>query len=205
VVPDGGRRAILRELVVQDVAPVGERRVGGDGGGTLVRVPVGDDLVKEVGVLLIQREVTESVADEERGLGIDFELAHQRVIDLRSQQMVQHVHGSGEQDAVIGLAGTPADDFGQHGFAHARIANKHEVSALEQEVQIQQLENTSLACWRDLWWAKLKESMEYCACSRDILTRRSTERRRRASSSRSASRSRVAAKLRLLVAASAMV
>ena len=32
--------------VVKDVAPVGERRVGGDDSGTLLRVTVGDDLVK---------------------------------------------------------------------------------------------------------------------------------------------------------------
>jgi len=34
------------------------------------------------------------------------------VINLRSEQMIQHVHGGGEQDALIGLADAPANDFG---------------------------------------------------------------------------------------------
>jgi hypothetical protein len=55
--------------------------------------------------------------------------------------MIEHIHGGSEQDAVITLAGTPADDFGQHGLAHTGIANEDEIRALEQEVQIQQLEN----------------------------------------------------------------
>ena len=38
--------------------------------------------------------------------------------------MVEHVHGGGEQHALIGLAGAPADDLGEEGFAHAGIADK---------------------------------------------------------------------------------
>src|SRR5215510_8180823 len=50
-VGDGGRDG----GVVEDVAPVGEGRVGGNDGGSLVTVARGDDLVKEIGALLIER------------------------------------------------------------------------------------------------------------------------------------------------------
>ena len=33
--------------------------------------------------------------------------------------MVEHVHGSGKQDPLLGLTGAPANDFGQEGFAYA--------------------------------------------------------------------------------------
>ena len=90
----------------------------------------GDDLIEEIRGLLIERQVAKFVNDEQRGLGVGLQLADQRVIDLRSEQVIQHVHGGGEQDALIGLAGAPADDFGEEGFAHAGIADEHEVGAL---------------------------------------------------------------------------
>jgi hypothetical protein len=46
------------------------------------------------------------------------------VIDLRSQQVVEHIHGGGEEHTLIGLTGAPGNDFRQEGFADARIADK---------------------------------------------------------------------------------
>jgi hypothetical protein len=62
------------------------------------------------------------------------------VIDLRGQQMVEHVHGGGKQDAVIGLTGAPADNFGQKGFAGAGVADEHHIGALANEVELEQAE-----------------------------------------------------------------
>ena len=90
----------------------------------------GNDLVEKIGSLLIERQVAKLVHDERRGLGIGFELADQRVIYLRSEQMIQHVHGGGEQDALVGLADAPADDFGKEGLAHPRIPNEHKIGTL---------------------------------------------------------------------------
>ena len=99
----------------------------------LLAVAGGDDLIEEIRGLLIEGQISKFVADEQRGLGIDLQLADQRVIDLRGEQMIEHVHGGGEQDALIGLAGAPADDFGQEGLADARIADEDEVGALVRE------------------------------------------------------------------------
>jgi len=43
--------------VEQDVAPVRKGRVGGDNGGALLTVARGDDLIKEVRGLLIERQI----------------------------------------------------------------------------------------------------------------------------------------------------
>jgi len=41
--------------VVEDVASVGERRIGSDDGGALLAVAGRDDLIEEIGTLLIER------------------------------------------------------------------------------------------------------------------------------------------------------
>ena len=58
--------------------------------------------------------------------------------------MVEHVHGSGEQDSLVGLTGAPADDLGEVGFAHAGIADETDAGAVVQEVQIEQAKDASL-------------------------------------------------------------
>src|SRR5260370_32395193 len=44
--------------VVEDVAPVGEGSVGSNERAALMAVPCGDDLVEEVGCLLIERKIS---------------------------------------------------------------------------------------------------------------------------------------------------
>ena len=41
-----------------------------------------DDLIEEIRRLLIQSQVTEFVADQQRWFGVVFEFANERVIDL---------------------------------------------------------------------------------------------------------------------------
>jgi hypothetical protein len=60
------------------------------------------------------------------------------MIDLRSQQMIEHVHGSGEDDALIGLACLPSEDAAEEGLAHAGITDQHQVGALFQEGKVEQ-------------------------------------------------------------------
>ena len=45
---------------------------------------------------------------------------------------------------MVGLTGTPADDLGQVGLAHAGIANETHAGALAQEVEIEQAKDASL-------------------------------------------------------------
>jgi hypothetical protein len=66
------------------------------------------------------------------------------MIDLRSQEMVEHVHGGGEQHPLIRLTGAPADDFGQVSFTYARITNETHAGAVAQEVEIEQAKDASL-------------------------------------------------------------
>ena len=66
------------------------------------------------------------------------------MIDLRSQEMVEHIHGGGEQHPLISLTGAPADDLGQVGFAYAGIADEAHAGAVVQEVEIEQAKDASL-------------------------------------------------------------
>ena len=70
------------------------------------------------------------------------------MIDLRSEQMIQHVHGGGEQDALIRLAGLPSEDAGEESFAHAGIADQHQIGALLQKGEIEQAQDAVLGLRR---------------------------------------------------------
>ena len=137
----------------------------------------GNNLIKEIGGLLIESQITKFVDDQGGGLGVSFEMTHQRVIDLRCEQTIQHVHGSGEQNALIGLVRTPADDFSQEGLPDAGIADKHDAGAFLKKFQIKQADDAVLRLDAALWCLKWKLSMEWWECSRDMRKRRSMARR----------------------------
>ena len=60
------------------------------------------------------------------------------MIDLGGEQVIEHVHGGGEQDALICLAGAPGDQLRQECFAHAGISNEHDIGSFSQEREIEQ-------------------------------------------------------------------
>ena len=102
-------------------------------------------MVKKVRSLLVEREIPQFVTDEQRGLRVEPEFAYQGVIDLGGQQVIQHVHGRGEEDSDIGLASSPAEDLGKVGLASPRIPDENHVGAFAQEVEIKEPENAALA------------------------------------------------------------
>ena len=78
-------------------------------------------------------------------LGIDPKFTHEGMIDLGSQQMVQHVHGGSEEGPHIRLAGSPAENLGKVCFARPRISDQDNVGAVLQEVEIEQPEDAAFA------------------------------------------------------------
>jgi len=66
------------------------------------------------------------------------------VIDLGSEQVIEHIHGGGEQHALIGLTGAPSDEFSQKSLAHTGIADQHEIGAFVEERQIEQTQDARL-------------------------------------------------------------
>ena len=111
----------------------------------VLAVAGGDDLVEKVRSLLVERQIPQFITDEQSRLGVDPKFAHQGVIDLGSQQVVQHVHGGGEEGPHIGLAGSPAEDLGKVCFARPGIADQDNVGAVLQEVEIEQPEDAAFA------------------------------------------------------------
>ena len=110
------------------------------------------------------------------GLGIGLELADQGVIDLGGEQVIEHVHGGGEQDALIGLAGAPADDLGQEGFADARISDEDDSGAVGEKGEIEQAQDAIFVLQAALVMMEVEASMEGWACKRARRKRRSMAR-----------------------------
>ena len=87
---------------------------------TNVKLETGEIAV--YGVFMPQLHISDNftlIDKQQCGFGIRLEFANQRVIDLRSIQIVEHVHGGGEEHTLIGLTGTPADDLCQKGLSFA--------------------------------------------------------------------------------------
>ena len=83
-------------VVLYRMFPQSENGVRSDDRGSLLTVPRGDDLIEEIRSLLIESEVAKLVADEQHWLGVGFQLANDRMIDLRSRELIQHIHRSRE-------------------------------------------------------------------------------------------------------------
>ena len=66
------------------------------------------------------------------------------MVDLRGEQMVEHIHGGGEENTLIALAGAPTNNFGEKRFPHTRIADDDTAGSFLQEVQIEHPENPIL-------------------------------------------------------------
>jgi hypothetical protein len=66
------------------------------------------------------------------------------VIDLGSEQVIEPIHGGGEQHALIGRASAPSDKFCQKSLAHTWIADQYKIGAFVEERQIEQTQDARL-------------------------------------------------------------
>ena len=104
-------------------------------------MPCADDLEEEVGALGPEGEITKLVTNEEsRGL-IVVELSEEGSIGLGSDEMIDHVDGTGEEGLEIGVAGGVGDAFGQEGFPGAGVADQYHIPVLGDEVQVEEVED----------------------------------------------------------------
>ena len=74
------------------------------------------------------------------------ELFQQRVVRLRSNQLINHVNGRGKEHLDIGVAGRIGQAFRQEGFARTRIANENDSTVGRDEVEVAQRQDTSFLC-----------------------------------------------------------
>src|SRR5262249_32810162 len=68
----------------------------------------------------------------------------QGVIDLRSEEMIEHIHGGGEQHALIRLTSAACEDLGEECFSDARVADDNDAGAIADELQIQKAKKAVL-------------------------------------------------------------
>jgi len=66
------------------------------------------------------------------------------VIDLRGEQVIEHVHGGCEQHTLIGLTSTPRQDFREEGFPNTGIANDDNAGAVADKVEIHKAKDAIL-------------------------------------------------------------
>jgi len=116
----------------------------------------GNDLVEEIRRLLVQGQIPKFVTDEQCGFGIRLEFPDEGVIDLGGEQVIEHVHGGGEQDALIRLAGAPAHDLGQKRFSDARISDENQVGAVGDKAQVEQAKDAILVLRAALVMSEVK-------------------------------------------------
>lgn len=104
-------------------------------------MPCADDLEEEVGALWSEGEITEFVTNEEgRGLVV-VKLSEEGSIGLGSDEMIDHVDGTGEEDLEIGVAGGVGDAFSQEGFSGAWVADQYHIPVFGDEVQVEEVED----------------------------------------------------------------
>lgn len=62
------------------------------------------------------------------------ELFEERAIGLGSDELIDHVDGTGEEDLEIGVACGVGDAFGQEGFSGAGVADQDHIPGFGDEV-----------------------------------------------------------------------
>ena len=62
------------------------------------------------------------------------ELSEKGSIGLGSDEMIDHIDGTGEEDLEVGVACGIGDAFGQEGFSGAWVADQDHISVLGDEV-----------------------------------------------------------------------
>jgi hypothetical protein len=63
-------------------------------------------------------------------------------IGLSSNQLIDHVNGSGKEDLDVGIAGRIGEAFGQEGLAGTGVANANDIAVCRDKVEMKQLEDT---------------------------------------------------------------
>src|ERR1700677_4301256 len=94
------------ECVGEDLGPVLERTIGGDGSRAAVVVSLGDDLKGELRLCGVHREHGEVVDDQEFGTDVTPHRTLETTMELGAMELIEHLGGSYQHDALVGLTGT---------------------------------------------------------------------------------------------------
>ena len=138
-VHDGDRHVVVGE----ELTPGGEVLVGGDDHRAVLVQGI-DQLEQVVSGLAVHRQVAQLVDDQQVELLQRGDLLFQLTLDLGQFQLLHQGQRGGEQHLVAGLDGLLADADGQVGLAHPRRADEHQVGALVDELEVQQLVDLAL-------------------------------------------------------------
>lgn len=113
-------------VVVEDLAPVFERAVGGKNHRALF-VTVGHDLEEKVGSILVERQEAQLINDEKFRRAETVDGARKGVIGLSGGKGVDEVGGGGPECFNLFLTGGVGQGEGEVGFADAGGTNEDEI------------------------------------------------------------------------------
>lgn len=127
-------------IIIEDLAPILERAVGGEDHGALF-VPVGHDLEEKVGAILVERQEAQLIDDEEFRRTETVDGARKRVIGLGGGEGVDEVGGGDPEGFDLVLAGGVGEGQSDVGLADAGGAHKDEIGIGVDEIEGEGIED----------------------------------------------------------------
>lgn len=119
---------------VEYLSPVCKRQIG-HGNRLFDLMPVAGHLEKQIRSLLTQRKITDLIPDLQIRGFIVVELYKQRMVCLRSDQMIEHIHYRGKKRFDTGIDRCIGDTLSQKAFSNPWIADQDDIHLLPQKRQ----------------------------------------------------------------------
>jgi hypothetical protein len=124
-------------IVGEDLAPIAEGLVAGQGDGLLSLVALADDLEQQAGLQRVQGQVAHLIDDQQLGLDQGLELSMEPIAVDGLGEPLSQVHGGGEVDAPpeAAVAWVPRCSFRLLGLSRSTPVVPHLVAASAADVQ----------------------------------------------------------------------
>ena len=71
------------------------------------------------------------------------EFFQERVVCLSSDEMIDHIDGSGKEDLNIGITSGIGYGFSQEGLSSARVSDQDHILMLSEKIQVKEVEDLS--------------------------------------------------------------
>lgn len=127
-------------IIIEDLAPILERAVGGEDHGALF-VTVGHDLEEKVGAILVERQEAQLIDDEEFRRAETVDGARKGVIGLGGGEGVDEIGGGDPKGFNFILAGGVGEGQGDVGLTNAGRAHEDEIGIGVDEVEGEGIED----------------------------------------------------------------
>lgn len=77
---------------------------------------------------------------------VDVDFLIEGRISLCRREVINDIGGGGDQNLTVLMAGSSGEDFGEHGFAGAGVADEDDIFFLGEEVEVDERERMVAFC-----------------------------------------------------------